>query len=416
MGWWRRVRRWAHLSPATSHLLRAGDRYLNRLGNQLAASIAFFSVLAIVPLLMFSFAALGLTLTVIRPEWLDDVRLFIAANLNAGPLQDQVMMLIGEYLGNWRSVGLIAVIIAFFVGSSWMANVKGAIRGMIRPDFDMSERRHPIVLEPFVNLVMMLVFLVLIAVTFTLTAVGTQLAGQAVRVLEFGNVEVSRGLVRLASLGLSMGGATLLFALLYWYIPDEQAPRPALWRGSVGAAFFFIALQAGASALGNLFSLGRSTQIFGPLIVVMLFLNVFAQLILFFAAWIATWNQPAVARRHNPADEILRERENTLAVPQHWECADQDREARSRSGPDEVPEPGVPAIDPEEDEAASRAAVEAAERAAEEAEQAAAEAERVAEEARLAADAAQRRWVGRSDPGAAEPTAGDPTAADPDDH
>ena len=25
MGWWRRVRRWAHLSPATSHLLRAGD-------------------------------------------------------------------------------------------------------------------------------------------------------------------------------------------------------------------------------------------------------------------------------------------------------------------------------------------------------------------------------------------------------
>lgn len=361
MAWWRRIRRWAHRSPATSHLLRAGDRYLNRLGNQLAASIAFFSVLAIVPLLMFSFAALGLTLTVLRPEWLDDVRLFIGQHLNAGPLQDQVMLLIREYLGNWRSVGILAVVFAFFVGSTWMANVKGAIRGMIRPDFDMTERKHPIVLEPLINLLMMLIFLVLIAATFTLTAVGTQLAGQIVRLFELSNVEVSRGLVRLASLLLSLIGATALFAIIYRFIPEDRAPRQALWRGAAGAGLCFVTLQAGASALGNLLSMGRSTQIFGPIIVVMIFINVFAQLILFFAAWIATWNQPAVARRHNPADEILRERSNTLTVPQHWTYADQDREARASSGPDESPEPGVPAIDPDED-AAARAGVEQAER------------------------------------------------------
>jgi membrane protein len=46
--------------------------------------------------------------------------------------------------------------------------------------------------------------------------------------------------------------------------------------------------------LFNLFSISKAASIFGPIIVLMLFFNIFAQLILFIAAWIATASQEAI--------------------------------------------------------------------------------------------------------------------------
>lgn len=41
-------------------------RFTARLGNQFAAAMSYFSVLSLVPILMFGFSMLGLTLTVLR--------------------------------------------------------------------------------------------------------------------------------------------------------------------------------------------------------------------------------------------------------------------------------------------------------------------------------------------------------------
>ncbi len=317
-------------SATGSHLVRATKRYFSRFGNQLAGAIAFFSILALVPVLMFAFSAVGLTLTVIRPELMDEVQIFIIDNLNAGPLQDQVLMLLAEYLYHWRRVGLFALVVALIIGSTWVANLKGAIRGMGRPDFDMVHRRHSVLLEPAFNIVILLVFMALMAVTFTGTVIATQLVGQIVDWLRLGNVYISRGLLRGASLTISLLGAFGMFWLLYRFLPDERSSARALVRGSLGAAGSFVLLQAGASFLTGLLSLGRATQVFGPVIVAMLFINFFAQLILFWAAWIATDNQPAVARRYSPADVILREQESTVLVDHHWELAEADQQRRRK--------------------------------------------------------------------------------------
>jgi len=331
VNWLRRAVRWAYATPATAHLLRAFDRYNARLGNQLAAAIAFFSVTAIVPVLMFAFSAVGLTLTVLRPEWLDSTKAFITANLNAGPLQEDVLFLVEDYLTNWRSVGLFAALLALFAGQGWIANVKGAIRALGRPDFDMTERRHTPLLEPLINVVLLLALLLLVGVTFAATVVGTHLAG---RVADWLSVEtISQGLVQGASFALSLVGATILFLLIFRFLPEEPAPRTAIVRGSLAAAVCFVVLQAAASLLTTMFTTNRATQIFGPVIVAMLFINVFARLILFFAAWIATWNQPAMARRYNPADAILRDRDDTVMAEYHWESADADRARRGIEPP-----------------------------------------------------------------------------------
>lgn len=96
-------------SAALSHVIRAFKRYFSRMGNQLAASIAFFTMLAIVPLLMLAFSACGFVLTVIRPQWLGVVQMFVVNNLNVGPLQTQVLQIISNYMYNWRSVGVIGM-------------------------------------------------------------------------------------------------------------------------------------------------------------------------------------------------------------------------------------------------------------------------------------------------------------------
>lgn len=330
MAWRDQLEQRLEASSVGSHVVRTGKRYFNRMGNHLAGSIAFFSILAIVPVLMFAFAAVGLTLTVIRPQLMDEVQIFIVDNMNAGPLQDQVLVLLGEYLYHWQRVGLFALLVALVVGSTWVANLKGAIRAMVRPDFDVVHRGHSPLLEPILNIALLLALMVLVAVTFTGTVIGTQLAGAVVDWLRLGNVIISRGLVQAVSLGLSFAGALLLFWLIYRYLPDTRSPNRAILGGSLGAAVCFVLLQTGASALTRLLSMGRATQVFGPVIVAMLFINIFAQLTLIWAAWVATWNQPAVARRYSPADRILRDREGTVAVENHWESAESDRQRRQR--------------------------------------------------------------------------------------
>lgn len=320
---------WLQASPAGSHLLRAYVRYMNRLGNQLSAAMAFFTILAIVPVLMFAFAAVGFTLTVLRPDLLGVVQIFLVDNLSAGPLQDQILILLSQYLLNWRNVGILAIGIALVVGTSWVANLKGVIRGMGRPSFDMVQRHKPWQ-EPLINMGLLLVILVLVATTFTATVIGTQLAGTIVDWLHVSSlaVGVSSALVRVASLAFSLAGATLLFWLMYRFLPDERPPASALKRGSVGAGVCFVILQTAVSWLTGLLSAARATQLFGPVILAMLFINFFANLILLWAAWIATSNQPAVARRHSLGDEILRGQELTVTVEDHWAHADAEVEQR----------------------------------------------------------------------------------------
>ena len=67
--------------PVVAHAMAANDRYNRRLGPQFAAAITYFTVLSLVPILLFAFSMLGLTLTVIRPDLLDQVQSAIDSQL-----------------------------------------------------------------------------------------------------------------------------------------------------------------------------------------------------------------------------------------------------------------------------------------------------------------------------------------------
>ena len=47
--------------PVIAHLIRATERFNDRLGNQFGAAITYFSFLSMIPILMVSFAAVSYT-------------------------------------------------------------------------------------------------------------------------------------------------------------------------------------------------------------------------------------------------------------------------------------------------------------------------------------------------------------------
>ena len=54
-------------NPVIAHLLRAAERFNDRLGNQFGAAITYFSFLSMIPILMVSFAAAGFVLAGTQP-------------------------------------------------------------------------------------------------------------------------------------------------------------------------------------------------------------------------------------------------------------------------------------------------------------------------------------------------------------
>ncbi len=314
--------------PWIDHLIRAHWRYWNRLGNQLAASIAFFTMLSIVPILMFAFAILGFTLTVIYPQWLDYLEKTIEATIHAGPLQQQLTSLMGSYLESWRSIGVVATIIALLIASTWVTNLKAAIRGMARPDFDLSNPPHSLVIEYLINMVLVIIIIVLATIAMVATTITTQLLEIVVGWLAMGNVMVSRSAVGLFSMALSILSAFSMFYLIFRFFPEEGINRIAIRYGALWAGISFVLLQAVGGELTKIFALGKATQVLGPVIVVMLVVNLFAQLVLFWTAWVATWNQPAIARRYCAADKILKSRNDTHMVDHHWQWAQSDWQRR----------------------------------------------------------------------------------------
>jgi membrane protein len=100
--------------------------------------------------------------------------------------------------------------------------------------------------------------------------------------------------LRIVPIIFSVGAGWLLFMYLFTVLPKDREPWPGVRRGALIGAIGLGVLQYTAGLLFNLFQYNRAASIFGPVIVLMLFFNIFAQLILFVAAWIATANQDAV--------------------------------------------------------------------------------------------------------------------------
>ena len=282
--------------PWVAHLLRAVERFFSRLGDQFGAAITYFSVLALIPILLFAFAALGFVLTVLRPDLINNIVDAFAGAVGTVDVatKQQLVGLVRDTLGNWRGVGIVALLSAVYSGAGWMDSLKRSVRAQWRTHFDMAENQGNIIKWTLVNLATLVGLIVLIAVTFALASISTGLADDLVRLIGLDQIGWLSPVLRIVPIFFSVGAGWLLFMYLFTVLPEDREPWPVVRRGALIGAIGLGVLQYSTGLLFSLFGRNSAASIFGPVIVLMLFFNIFAQLILFVAAWIATANQEAV--------------------------------------------------------------------------------------------------------------------------
>lgn len=282
--------------PWVAHLLRAVERFLARLGIEFGAGITYFSVLALVPILLFAFASLGFFLTVLRPDLVDDIVNTFAASIGSldETTRKNLVGFVSETLGNWRGAGIVGLLVAIYTGAGWINALKNGVRAQQRPDFDVvQEQGNPLKII-LVNLATLVGLLVLIVITFGLASVSTALADNIVGWLGLSEIGWLSPLLRVVPIVFSIGAGWVLFMYLYTVLPEDRGAGPVVRRGALMGAVGLAVLQYSTGLLFGLFGSNRAATIFGPVIVLMLFFNLFAQLILFIAAWIATATQEAI--------------------------------------------------------------------------------------------------------------------------
>lgn len=318
--------------PAVAHILRMLARYGNRLGNQFAGAITYFSVLALVPILMFAFALVGMTVTVFMPSGMEEITRIVGEQLAGMPARDSILAVIEDALNNWAGIGLIGLLSAGYSGAGWISNLKSAVRTQLALDLEEKEPKDNIVVETLKNFAALLVLLLLFVLMAALSTVATTLRQLLVDALNLDAVPGAETALRLLPVLASLLTAWVLFMFLFRALPTREQ-RPAgkvMRRGALIGAVGMVILQYLAGLLMSSFSGNPAAALFGPVIVIMLLFNLLFRLILYVAAWVATANQPAIARRWSEPDEPLREVEGVRTAPNHWALAEVDRMEQER--------------------------------------------------------------------------------------
>ncbi|TDT33316.1 YhjD/YihY/BrkB family envelope integrity protein [Naumannella halotolerans] len=308
--------------PWIAHLLRANTRYGTRLGAQFAAAITYFSVLSLVPIIMFAFATTGFIVS--RDEGLQAlITEQIGVVLEGAPMAEELSAVILEAFTNWVGVGIVAVLSGAYSGAGWIGNIKSAIRAQMRPSFDMTEQKKNIVLETLVNLGLLVIFLLILVLTFALSQVATSLTNVIIGVLGLEQIPYITLLFRAVPVVASLVAGFILFQFIFRVFPEYRPPNSALAKGALAGAVGLAILQYLLGTLISIFSGNAAASVFGPVIALMLFFNLFAQLILRLAGWIATANQWAVAGEEQIVDEALEDSDVEVLTPEKF-AADRD--------------------------------------------------------------------------------------------
>ncbi|MCE3276789.1 MAG: tRNA-processing ribonuclease, partial [Propionibacteriaceae bacterium] len=124
-------------------MVRTVERYLSRLGSQFAAATTYFSVLAIVPIMMVAFSITGFVLTVVQPGLLDDVADAVAKGLGGADAatREKILKLVDNTLSSFWAIGIVGLVVALYTGAKWMGHLKNAVRTQWRPGFDLRPQK-----------------------------------------------------------------------------------------------------------------------------------------------------------------------------------------------------------------------------------------------------------------------------------
>ncbi|MDY5784937.1 MULTISPECIES: YhjD/YihY/BrkB family envelope integrity protein [unclassified Corynebacterium] len=271
-------------SPALGHLMRMNERYVKEEGNQLAAGITYFSVLALFPLAMLVFSGLGFFLAA-RPDVLAQIQEQINDAVG-GDVGQVISGVVDTAIAQRGAVAGIGLLTTLWSGLGWMNHLRVGISAMWKIDGDEGGNFFSKKLWDLLGLIGLIVLFLL---AFGVTALGT--SGLTSRLLEFVGLDAvpgSRLLVWVVGLAAGLLANFIVMAWLIIFMPRTKVHFKSGLKGAALGAVAFELIKQFATIIISSASSNPAGAIFGPIIALMVVLYLIWRVVLYVAAWTAT--------------------------------------------------------------------------------------------------------------------------------
>lgn len=277
-----RLRSVPERSPLIGHAQRAVDRYRRQRGNHLSAAVAFYTVIAAVPLAMVLFVAVGF-LVFWRTTSQDDLVVAVQTAFPPGLMSavEPVLDTAAEQRGSLVGIGALG---ALWAGTTWTAYLREALSAQFR----LPAVRMVSPSRVFWDLWALLVLGAAVLGSIGVTLAVTGLAGLTLEL--FGLRDAIGGRIALRAVGavlvLAVDTAVLCFVLAR--LPRRPVPLiRVLWPAAAGAVALELLKLGTALAVGAV-SDTAGGAVFGTVLATLFFLFAMSRLLVMLAAWVAT--------------------------------------------------------------------------------------------------------------------------------
>ena len=279
------TRRWQDARarhPWLDHVARGYGHYQNRHGDQLAAAVTYFSFLALFPLILLGVSVTGYVLASspdLQKELLDHV-----AAQAPGSFGKTLNSAIGTAIRQRTAVGVVGLVGLALTGLGWIDNLRTALDTLWRND----DRQQPFLKRKLADALILFGLGLGLLITVGITAGGTALGH---KLLVWTNLDGSTGAgtaTAVLAVLLAVGGNMLIYGWVLIRIPYAQVSRRTAFRTSLLAAVGFEILKLIGTYYIARITRSSSYSLVGPVVGVLVFINLVARYSLFCAAWAAT--------------------------------------------------------------------------------------------------------------------------------
>jgi len=259
---------------------RSAAEYVRDDCGALAASISYYTLFALFPLLIFVVAIAGLLIQDrgVQQDIVDEVLKNIP--LNEGEGRDSVTNAVRDVAGTASgALGILGLAGMAWAGSSLF----GALRKALNTAFDDREPKRPFFQQKAIDLGLVLALAVFFLASIGATAFLRVVRTNSARLGALGDVADSAGpLWDLASYAIPLVFSVIAFSALYCLVPSRLRSPRDVWPGAVVAALVFEIAKLGFSAyIENFTHYNLVMGSLGAIAVFLLWIYVSANIMLF---------------------------------------------------------------------------------------------------------------------------------------
>lgn len=264
-------------------LVRAGNTYQSHYGNYYAAAITYFSVLALVPLLMIVFAVAGFILAG-NPDLLDRLQQSITSAVPNPGMSAMLNSVVEQAIASAGAVGLFGLLGALYSGLGWMTNLREALTAQ----WSQEGSSPPFLKRMGSDLLSLIGLGAAMGLSFGISALGGGVGRMLFEFVGIADTVWASVVLWVLTIVLSLAASFLVFLWVLTRLPRKPVSLRSGVHGAMLAAVGFELLkQVGVFYLGRVTS-SPAGAAFGPILGLLVFAYLTSRFILFVTAWTAT--------------------------------------------------------------------------------------------------------------------------------